>query len=379
MYVVWGPATGSDFKRNRIESDCRRHLRNREPPKIKDGKNQGIKVTGSYIVIKKVHVTFGVAATKTVNGCAQPVGDYYGVNMTGGAHHITLKDSVIEKANAGVHLSAQSRHITVTNNTIRDNGVMNVFGGDPSKDLGAWGILVRSNNNKISHNVLRNNRAKCASSNGRIHSNSVEIFEGSNNYIHHNKSFGDRVFSELGGSAAEKASDNVFEFNLHNSDLRDARFITTRGGKSSWGPVWRTTLEHNTVVLKGPGAVAVSCGKGCSGSILTARGNIFWAEKSLYADANFNESDNVYWSSRGQTNIQVGSTNKWYDKKTSVLNGSVVANPTLQNVGSGNFRPGTGSPAHNRADTTDPSATVDLGRQTSIINGKRDSGAYETG
>ncbi|MEL7208411.1 MAG: hypothetical protein AAGK32_09305, partial [Actinomycetota bacterium] len=310
-------------------------------PRIHNGKNQGVKVTGSHILIKKIHVTFGVSATRTVNGCAQPFGSYYGVNFTGGAHHVTLQDSLIEHANAGVHVSANSHHITVQRNKLHNNDVMNVFGGNPNKDLGAWGILVRSDDNEIAHNEFKNNRAPCANGAGRIHSNSVEIFEGQRNYIHHNKSYGDRVFSELGGSSAQKAADNVFEFNLHHSNMVDARFITTRGGGTQWGPVWRTVAEHNTVHLTGNGSVAVSCGEGCSANILTLRGNILTGvDKALYADAAFDEADNVYWNPRGSTTrIQHASTNKRHAPSTAVLNGSIVADPHLARVTNNNFRP----------------------------------------
>lgn len=350
-------------------------------PRINNGKNQGVKVTGSHIVIKKLHVTFGVQGTTTVNGCKQPVGSYYGVNFTGGAKHVTLQDSVIERANAGVHISANSSNITVLRNKLHGNNVMNVFGGNPNRDLGAWGVLVRSDDNEIAYNEFKNNKADCANGAGRIHSNSVEIFEGKRNYIHHNKSFGDRVFSELGGSAAEKASDNVFEFNLHRSNMVDARFITTRGNGSGWGPVWRTTVEHNTVHFTGAGSVAISCGEGCNANILTLRGNILGAvEKALFADANFSEADNIYWNPKGaKTRIQVAATNKLHTGNTGVLNGSMVIDPELRNVDNGNYRPSSGSAAINLADTSDPDANVDLGRRTGVLGRWRDAGAYEMG
>ena len=349
-------------------------------PVIKDGKNQGIKVTGSHIVIKRVHVTFSVGQTTTVNGCAQPVGDYYGVNFTGGARHVTLQDSLITNANAGVHLAANSSNITVLRNKLHGNNVMNVFGGNPNRDLGAWGVLVGSDDNEIAYNEFKNNKAVCANSAGTMHSNSVEIFTGKRNYIHHNKSFGDRVFSELGGSANEKAADNVFEFNLHSSGMADARFITSRGGDSGWGPVYRTTVEHNTVRLTGPGSVAVSCGEGCGKDILTLRGNILSAtDKSLFADRAPTEADNLFWNPDGQTRIQYNGLNKYYRSGTDVLNGSKVADPAFSNVNNGNYRPRKWSKAVNHVDSSSPSANVDLGYRQGIVGSKRDAGAYEMG
>ncbi|MEL7158117.1 MAG: hypothetical protein AAFN30_16180, partial [Actinomycetota bacterium] len=343
-------------------------------PRIVDGRNQGVKVTGSHLVIEDLHITFGVSATRSNTGCAQPFGDYYGVNFTGGAHHVRLTGSLMEKANAGVHLSAASSAITVQGNTLRNNNVMNVWGGDPAKDLGAWGVLVRGSDNDVSYNEFSNNRAVCANGAGRIHSNSVEIFEGSRNYIHHNRA-NDRVFSELGGSASKKAADNRFEFNLHRSTMVDARFITTRGGGSVWGPVYRTVVEHNTVNLTGSGSVAISCGEGCGSGILTLRGNILiGADKPLFADANFTEADNVYWHPGGQTRIQIAASNKLHAAGTSVLNGSIVADPQL----SSGQRPGSGGPAINRADSSQPRSGADLAGN-GVLGGRRDSGAYEVG
>ena len=344
-------------------------------PRIVDGKNQGVKVSGTHLVIKDLHVTFGVSATKTVNGCAQPFGDYYGVNFTEGARNVTLTGSVIEKANVGVHLSTDSGSITVHGNVLRNNNVMNVFGGsNPEKDLGAWGVLVRSDGNDIGYNEFNNNVATCPNAIGRMHSNSVEIFEGQRNYIHHNRSYGDRVFSELGGSSSKKASDNRFEYNLHSSSMADARFITTRGGGSHWGPVWRTDVEHNTVVLTGSGSIAVSCGEGCNGDILRMKGNVLvGADKPFFADASPTEADNVYWSPGGQTRVQYAGVNKLYAAGTGVLNGSIVADPQLAS----GSKPSGGSPAVNRADSSTPRSGADLAGRSRI--GTRDAGAYEVG
>ncbi len=340
-------------------------------PRIVDGLNQGIKVTGSHMVITGVHVTFNVSETRNTNGCVQPFGDYYGVNFTGGANNVLLTDSLMERANAGVHISANSSSITVQGNVLRNNDVMNVWGGNPALDLGAWGVLLRSNDNNVSFNQFTNNRAPCANGIGRIHSNSVEIFEGARNDIHHNRS-NDRVFSELGGSASEKAADNRFEFNLHSSNMVDARFITTRGGGSVWGPVLRTIVEHNTVNLTGSGSIAISCGEGCNANILRLRGNILiGADKPLFADANFDEADNVYWHPGGATRLQVAGQNRLYDPGTEVFNGSIVANPQLN----GSQRPAAGGPAINRADSSQPRSSTDLAGNGPI--GTRDSGAFE--
>ncbi|MEM9133168.1 MAG: hypothetical protein AAF962_16665 [Actinomycetota bacterium] len=300
-------------------------------PRILDGKNQGVKVTGSHLIIRDLHVTFGVSETRTLNGCSVPFGDYYGVNFTDGASNVLLTDSLMEKANAGVHLSANSSSITVQGNTLQNNNVMNKW--NPSSaagDLGAWGVLIRSDNNDISYNTFSNNKAPCANGIGRIHSNSAEIYEGSNNYIHHNTS-NDRVFSELGSSAAKKASDNRFAYNTHRSSIPLARFVTTRGSGEAFGPVFRTIVEHNTVWLTSGNSVAVVCGGGCGTNVLTLRNNILAAgEKALFTDQAITEGNNTYWDPvGGPVTIQYAGQNKTYDAGTAVLNGSIVADPGI--------------------------------------------------
>lgn len=300
-------------------------------PKIVDGTNQGVKVTGSHLVIRDLHVTFGVSETRTLNGCSVPFGSYYGVNFTDGANNVLLTGSLMEKANAGVHLSANSSSITVEGNTLQNNNVMNKWNpSNAAGDLGAWGVLIGSDNNVISYNTFSNNKAPCANGIGRIHSNSAEIYQGSNNYIHHNTS-NDRVFSELGGSAAKRAADNRFEYNTHRSSMALARFITTRGAGDSYGPVYRTIVQHNTVYLTADDAIAVSCGGGCGTNILTLRNNVLaGGDKPLFTDQVITEGNNTYWHpGGGRTRIQWAGVNTDYDPNTPVLNGSIVADPGL--------------------------------------------------
>ena len=71
-----------------------------------------------------------------------------------------------------------------------------------NNDLGAWGVNIIGNDNEVAYNLFSNNSAVCI--NGKGASNSVEIFAGSNNNIHDNNSFNDRVFSELGSSATRQ-------------------------------------------------------------------------------------------------------------------------------------------------------------------------------
>ncbi len=339
-------------------------------------RNSAVRVTGTHLIIRGLDVSF---VPVDFDPCGQPLGTYYGVNLTDGASFNTLENSAISASTAGVHLAANSSDNIIRDNEMSGNNVMSVWGGNPALDLGAWGVLLRSDRNEISGNVFRDNKAVCVNALGRLHSNSVEIFEGRENSIHHNKSFGDRVFSELGGSAAERAADNWFAFNVHSSDAEDARFITTRGALATdFGPVERTIAERNTIHLTGSGSVGVSCGQGCSAEILTLTSNIIWAEdKPVFADGLFNEAGNVYWSSDGGARLQIETIDSIFAAGAPVLNGSIVADPGFVNPANENFRT-------NAVEVVDRGVTTaghstDAGGDPPALGSAPDAGAYEQG
>src|SRR4051794_35852731 len=200
-------------------------------PIIKNGANQNVKVTGSYIVLDSLESDND---PRDRDPCGQPLGSYYGFNFTGGAHDNTLQNSVTSGSTAGVHLADSSRATRILSNVITGNNVMESYG--TNNDLGAWGVNIISNDNEVAYNLISNNSAVCI--NGKGASNSVEIFAGSNNNIHDNNSFNDRVFTELGSSATDKSVNNTFADNLFVTNWTNSRFITTRGaGDTSFGPV----------------------------------------------------------------------------------------------------------------------------------------------
>ncbi|HEX8582332.1 MAG TPA: choice-of-anchor Q domain-containing protein, partial [Acidimicrobiales bacterium] len=203
-------------------------------------------------------------------------------------------------------------------------------------------VLVVSDDNDISWNQFVDNRAVCSNQGYRLMSNSVEIFEGKRNRIHHNRSVGDRVFSELGGSWEEKAADNVFAYNRFANDLADSRFVVTRGSDESWGPVYRTTVVHNTTYLTGPRSQGVVCMSGCTPNILTMRWNLIWAdEKVLYADGAFEASRNLFWSSDGDPFVQAPFAVP-----------AIVANPQFVDRWSATLTLSAGSPAIDAGDVS---------------------------
>lgn len=308
-----------------------------DDPRIRNGPYQNVKVSGSHIVVEQLDLGF---TPYQWSSCGQPLGVYYGINFTEGAHDNVVQDSLISGATAGVHLGRYSARTTVRRNLIAGNNVVDDFHDDPSVDLGAWGVLIVSDDNDVSWNHFVDNRAVCSNQGYRLMSNSVEIFEGQRNRIHHNRSVGDRVFSELGSSAAEKAADNVFAYNRFANDLADSRFIVTRGADEGFGPVYRTTVVHNTTYLTGPRSQAVVCMSGCTPNILTLRWNLLWAEeKVLYADGAFEWSTNLFWASSGEPLVQ-----------SPVPVPSVIANPGFVDRWTFNLNLAADSPAVDAAE-----------------------------
>ena len=335
-------------------------------PTIKNGGPSDVKVTGSHLVLQDLQLTFD-PVKKTA--CGQPLGEYYAVTFVGGAHDNVLRRSVASAATAGVHIGHNSGHNHVLGNQLVGNNVLETFDGSkPGDDLGAWGVIINSSGNEVAYNTFRNNAAVCTRPQSNLMSNSIEIFEGSNNWIHHNEAYGDRVFSELGGKAT-KASNNRYAFNLYVSARPDSRFVVTRGGGSPFGPVNGTILNHNTTYQTGARSQGVVCELGCSASVLTMTGGIIWAEgKAIYADRPFALSNSIVWNSHGDPVLQIGGSPS--------LSNVVRTNPQFQNPGGGNFSLKAGSRALDH-DYAGSLAAKDL-KNTKVPQGVRgDTGSFE--
>lgn len=324
-------------------------------------------VTGKYQTIRGLRIEHNI--TKTVE-CGQPIATVYGVVFNNGAAFNTLRGMHITGATAGVHLSKTSSDNRVIYSELVGNRALQTWGTNPSLDLGAWGALVRSDRNEIAYNLFQDNTALCRNQGYKLMSNSVEIYEGSNNRIHHNRSFGDRVFSELGSSSTKKASDNFFAYNLFVPELPQSRFITTRGGgDATYGPVYRTRVEYNTVYARGDDAQGIVCILGCDPTVLSVRSNVLVADaKVVYADKPFTFANNVVWSTTGTTTVQVS--------KYQTLPGIIRSDPMFRDPSAGNFSLRAESPAIDVA-TTPLVYARDLDGNSVPTNGVADIGAFE--
>lgn len=337
-------------------------------PVIRNGTYQNLKFTGSYVVAEHLDLDYTNVEQRE---CGQYYGTVYGANFTSGAHHNTIRYSRIRHATAGVHLGIESHSNRVIKNDLIDNWVRQPKVINPGDILGAWGVVVASDDNEIAHNLFRGNKSSCVEEGIRRIGTSVEVWRGDNNSIHHNWVWGERVFAELGGSATDKAINNRFHYNMMVSDEEDARFVIAHGDEVSFGPTLGTVVDHNSVFLQGAGSDAVVCGSGCDTSVLTLTNNVLDAKrKPLFTDEPIIERANVYWSTG------VSSPSGVLVQSPTALRDSFKADPMFVNRWSSNLRPGPGSPAINNGVG---GASQDILGKPSPLTGAHDIGAYEVG
>ena len=339
-------------------------------PRINNGGNNNIRVSGSYQSIEDVTLTYNRSFYQRQinygNGCYQPIASTYGINFIKDSHHNVVRNSGISGAMAGVHLALGSHHNRVVNNKIYNNRVMQNSKGD----LGAWGILINGDSNEIFNNEIYDNVAYCPNTKlNKLGSNAVELYRGDYNRIHHNYAHGDRVFSEMGSSTDNIARGNVYAYNLFVSNIKDARFIVTRGNGKPFGPVIGTVVENNTVYMPNLGSEGLICAA-CSANILRARRNIIWStHKAVYANGGMPDLDsNLFWSVNGNPRFQ-GLSDKL------VLN-NLVVNPEFQNPQGSNFRLKAYSPAIDAGRTFNSRYNYDLDGNK-VGNTAVDIGVYE--
>ncbi len=333
-------------------------------------------ITGSYQILENLHATLSQPPNPDANCNNQPVGGYWaGFNFARGAHHNTLRNGRATRMTMGVNIATDTHHNRVIGNQITDNNAMETLTRrtiSAHDDKGAWGVLLHGSDNEIAFNYFANNLAHCTYDNGvNGEGNSVEIFEGVRNSIHHNVAVNDRVFSELGSSASVVTADNTFAYNRIVSNVRTARFIVVRGDVHDFGPTLRTRVYNNTVYLSGAQSHAVVC-QHCAPNILTLRNNIIWAEeKAAYADAPFNESHNLYWNHTGKPLVQF--------LNFAMHSTSRIGNPRFVNAGGGDFRLLGESPGVNSgtAEVVGIGFVTDLNGVSVPQQGVVERGAYE--
>jgi 3-phytase len=305
-----------------------------------------VSVTGSSVVVRDLEV----------RACS-----WAGISVSGQAN--TVEGNVVTDTAAGVVLKAGAQDNRVVRNTIVDNKRMSVLTASPTDDdSGAFGILLQGDRNEIAYNTISGSDA-FSYDYGRDGA-AVEIYGAVGNHIHHNVAVDNDAFSELGNS---RSADNVFAYNEVRSSLPTSVFLVTRGAASSYGPVLRTKLYNNTVLLTGASSQGFVCHAGCGPDILTMRNNIVQAVAKVgYADRPFDEGHGVYFG--GQVQFSLATSSR------------IVA-PGFVDAARGNLRLQSGSPAVDRGSLL--GYDRDLDGLTTPVDGNGDGivatdvGAYE--
>lgn len=343
-------------------------------PRILNANPDGVTITGSYQIIEYLEVHTDPPAIDP-NCANQPYGWRIGFAFNSStAAYNTLRNSKASGLTAGVHLNVGSHHNKIINNTLVDNVLMSVnTNNHGNDDSGAWGILLNGDDNEIARNYLSGNNAWCSYDYGPGEGASIEVYKAKRNYIHNNRSLGDSTFSELGGSSTVKSQDNVFAYNLYSSPNRKSTFLIVFGPSNSFGPAYGTKAYNNTIYLGNvTGSQGIVCTSGCSSSLLSMKNNIIvGGTKAAFADAPFDESNNIFWKDDGKPFVQfMGFTMSPTDRKID---------PQFVAPSANNFRLQSTSPAIN-AGTGVPlswSPVVDLDQIPVPQNGGIDIGGFE--
>ena len=243
------------------------------PPRI-TGAGTCVDVVGSHVHVADVHV----------DACG-----YAGAAVSGSS--VRLERSVVSNNVVGVYVRAGAVGTLVSDNVIRDNNRMSVLTPDnPGDDSGAMGVLVHGDDTEVAFNTISGSDA-FSYDYGRDGA-AIEVHGGRGSSVHHNTAVDNDAFAKLGDA---RTSDSTFAYNVVRSALPSSSFLVTRGAGSPYGPVLRTRLLNNTVLMTGSQGQGFVCHAGCGPDVLTMRNNVIKATwKVGYADGAFDDADGLY-------------------------------------------------------------------------------------
>lgn len=341
----------------------------KNPEVSRNTNGAAVSVKGAFITIENINTksaSTAVDANCLISpGAGNPVGNIQGFTFESGSHHNTLKNSMATGFYAGVFIRSGSYKNKVTQNKLLNNTMMSPLTPGGSGDAGAFGVLIHGDENDISNNEISGSDA-CSYDYVRDGA-AVEIYGGSNNIIHHNMAKDSDAFTELGKPSSGTSTDNTFTYNVFISTKEHSIFLNTRG-TGSYGPILRTRAYNNSVFLTGKQSQGIVCSS-CGADILTLKNNILWANgKSLYTNAAFDESNNIYWKDGGSPVVQ-----------SSISGTSLKQDPLFLDRNSGNLRLSDISPAINAgsSETITKGFTRDYENKTVPLGNTVDIGAFE--
>ncbi len=356
-------------------------------PKISfDAKNSvasrvNINATGSYITID--HIQSAIVNPVTDSSCTAgsggvPYGWYVGYTISGS--NITVKNSDISGGSLGVNLTDGSSNNRILNNEIHDLNALWRIGGNAGS-MGAMGVNFHGTNNEAGYNIFRRNYASCtlaSDGSNQVYSTPFELYNANKAYIHHNAAYEHRKHLEMGKDTDTSSADNVIAYNLFVSSRDTAVGPNIHGSGNPFGPIDRTTILNNTVVLTGNNSQGIVCS--CSGGAIV-KNNIFAAEfkAGYYGGGNYTESNNIYWDYKTKSDASQDPFVQFTG--TPMNSSSIIADPTFvsASVPGGNFHLQPSSPAIDKGSTTGVSLgyTKDIDLQTVPYGNGVDIGSDE--
>jgi Right handed beta helix region len=233
-----------------------------------------VRLTGSWLTVRHL----------AADHC-----DWSGFTLRG--RHDYVSDSLASHNVAGLAVELGSSDNVIVHNQFVANDRMSVLTRSPTDDdSGAFGIALNGDRNLVAYNTITGSDA-FSYDYGRDGS-AIEVYGGRGNVIHHNLAIDNNDFTELGNP---RAADNTYAYNVVRSSLARSVFLTTRGSKTSLGPVEGTRVYNNTVYETGSTSQGFVCYAGCDGGILVLRNNIIDAVwKAGYADGPVDENDDLF-------------------------------------------------------------------------------------
>jgi hypothetical protein len=164
-----------------------------------------------------------------------------GIKIYEGANHNILRK--LEITNVGIGIWSWGQNNLITRNQIHDlHMVVNTPGGND--DYGAVAVVLSNSNNEVSYNRMINCIA--TSQDYGFDGGAVEWWSNAdNNFVHHNFSYGNDGFLEVGGGSARNT------LVAYNVSVNSRRFAVFHLSGVFGSAVENFRIENNTIVEAG--------------------------------------------------------------------------------------------------------------------------------
>ncbi len=258
-----------------------------------------VNISGSYLIIENIRATvinpYRDASCLQSDGTSIPYGFYAGFVLATNSSYNTLRNLDASSLSVGITMSDTTSHNKLLNNYFHDMHYLWRLQKEAGGAQGSIGINLHGNDNEAAYNLAERNGASCTYSDGTVSNYSApfEVYNANRNYVHHNIAFGHRKHFEMGHSTALTTDDNILAYNLFVSSVSSAVGPNIHGSGNPYGPVNRTQIYNNTIILTGANSLALNCD--CSGGA-TIKNNILAGEsKAAFYKGTISEDHNIYW------------------------------------------------------------------------------------